>query len=415
MDESALQSLVSKATHFSTHSGEVGEGGIFIALKGEARDAHDFIPDVLKKNVLAVFSEKDFSDPRVHRVKSTQETHWKIASLFRKKFKGVVIGVGGSSGKTSTKELLHHVLSKKFKCVKTEKSQNGLLGIPRTLEKLRSDVEVAIVEIGIDAPNEMIRNVTLVEPTHALLTSIGEEHLLLLKNLEGVFTEERILLDYTFRNGGKTYCPASDPYLAKISTAKQLPDSPEKLNAAITVSATDKHTLQNMTVVAAIALDLGMSAAEIKEALESSELPDGRGLKWSLGGNEWVIRDHYNANPSSMKVALESAQKFSSHKALPLRLILGDMRELGNESLNYHKEIVELARSLHAEKILWVGPEMTQAAASLASNEYSLPDSTAEIPKSIMIDFKTDGVTLVKASRGTALEKIMDRIYGRMT
>ncbi|MEZ4814963.1 MAG: Mur ligase family protein [Bdellovibrionota bacterium] len=416
MNEKELQSLVDRATHFSSHSKEVGEGGIFVALRGENLDAHDFVPELLKKGILAAIVEKDMGDPRALVVPNAQETHWKIASLFRKKFKGVVIGVGGSSGKTSTKELLYSVLSQKFKCVKTEKSQNGLLGIPKTLEKLRPGIEVAIVEIGIDAPNEMLRNVSLVQPTHALLTSIGEEHLLLLKNLEGVFTEERILVDETIKRGGKAYVPSSDNYLSRLKEAQSVPSVPSVLDPSLKVEAQDKHTLQNMALAASVALDLGLSSDLIRDALNKAQPLDGRGLKWRLSDKLWVIRDHYNANPSSMAVAFESAVNFAREKALPLRLILGDMRELGEGSKGYHQELIEKARVLNPEAILWVGEELGALLKSeLPSKQWHLVDSQSELSGDLVKEFKKDGVVLVKASRGTALEKVMDRIFGLHT
>jgi len=415
MNDQELQSLVDQATHFSTHSGEVGEGGIFVALKGAARDAHDFVPELLKKGILAAFVEKDFADKRAHLVADTHAIHWKLAAMFRNKFKGPVIGVGGSSGKTSTKELLHKVLSTHFKCIKTEKSQNGLLGIPKTLEKIRGNVEVAIIEIGIDAPGEMARNVALVRPTHSLLTSIGEEHLLLLKDVEGVFREERILIDDTLNRGGMGYCPMSDPYLAKLTLAKRVPATPQEVHPALKVSAQDKHTLQNMALTAALALDLGLDPLKILEAFEDSQPLDGRGLKWQCSEKLWVLRDHYNANPSSMGVALESAANFAQKQSLPLRLILGDMRELGAASQNYHKDIIQRARALKPESILWVGEEMLTAVANPLNGESVLADSNASLTPDLISKFKQNGVVLVKGSRGTALEKVMDRIYGLHT
>jgi UDP-N-acetylmuramoyl-tripeptide--D-alanyl-D-alanine ligase len=414
-----LESIVKKATHFSTDSREVGPGGVFIALKGDNRDGHDFVSEVLAKGALAAIVEKNVEaeytkkkDERIYVVKDTREAHWKIAAIFRKNFRGPVIGIGGSSGKTSTKEIIYHVLSKKFKCIKTEKSQNGLLGIPRTLEKLREGVEIAIVEIGIDAPGDMERNVSLVRPTHAMLTSIGEEHLNLLKDLDGVFTEERILVDDTLARGGSAYCPSGDRYLSKLSPAKMIPANPSQLNTALNVNQSDKHVLQNMSLAAALALDLGMSASEINEELNSIQTLDGRGLKWQVTDELWVLRDHYNANPSSMEVALESARNFAKENRADLRLILGDMLDLGAGTEQYHSDLVGRARALGAKSILWVGPELGKAIATPARSEFFLANSTAAISNEIIAEFKKPGVVLVKGSRGTALEKTMDRLYG---
>jgi len=408
----SIEALVGKATHFSTHSGEVGAGGIFIALRGSSRDGHAFVPELLKKGILAAIVEKDFHDPRAIVVKDTGAMHWNIASLFRDKFKGPVIGVGGSSGKTSTKEILYQVLSQKYNCIKTDKSQNGLLGIPRTLEKLRPGVEVAIVEIGIDAPGDMARNVSLVRPTHALLTSIGEEHLNLLKNLEGVFAEERILLDETLKRGGTCYCPSTDAWLAKLSQVKKVPASPIQIDSTLVVDQKDKHVLQNMALAVAVARDLSMKVDEINSAFKNLSLPDGRGIKWKVSDNLWVIRDHYNANPSSMGASFESASQFAQEKKLELRLILGDMLDLGAESARYHGELVKKARMLGAHKIIWIGPEFKKTIGVLGVNEFYLNSSSDELSPSVISACKEPGVVLVKGSRGMALENAMDRIFG---
>ncbi len=419
MDDKKLEELAQQASHFSTHSGEVEANGIFIALQGATHDAHSYVPMLLSKGILAAVVQKPFSDPRAILVSNTNEAHWKIASYFRSKFKGPVIGVGGSSGKTSTKEILFTLLSKKFKCIKTDKSQNGLLGIPKTLEKLREGVEVAIVEIGIDAPGEMARNVALVRPTHSLLTSIGEEHLLQLKNIETIFAEERILLDDTLKRGGKIYCPMADEYLSSIHSAEQVPATPAMVSPQIVTSQTDKHVLQNMALASKLALDLGMTVQEINEALKGFELLDGRGLKWKLSSDLWVLRDHYNANPSSMCVAFEAAQSFAQAQKKDLNLMLGDMRELGVDSDALHLEIVARARSLGAKNILWVGADFNRAAKNVLpqeqsqnTHEYFLSSSSDELSPELVAKFKQPGVVLVKGSRGTAMEKLMDRVFG---
>ena len=338
-----LNLLVEKATHFSTHSGEVAKDGIFVALRGDKIDGHDFVKDILKKDVIAVFVEKDtgIKDERIFQVTSTREIHWEIASLFRKKFKGIVVGVGGSNGKTSTKDFLYQILSTKFKCIRTEKSQNGKLGLPKTLEKLRSDIEVAIIEIGTDAPGDMKQNVALVQPSIGVLTSIGEEHLNLLENLDGVFREERVLADYVFQNGGSFFCPENDPFLKSLKKdgATLTPSSPEKINLCYKVEDLSQHALQNLALAISLVEKLGVDRSVIEASLRKISLPDGRGAEWKIRQDLFVLRDHYNANPSSMRAALKSAAESAVVKGLGLKLILGDMLDLGVESDLHHEKI----------------------------------------------------------------------------
>ena len=409
--------LVQKATHFSSHSGEVAQGGIFVALKGDKIDGHDFVKDVLKKNVLAVFTEKavGIKDERIFEVTNTQEIHWELASLFRKKFKGVVIGVGGSNGKTSTKDFLFQVLSAQYKCIRTEKSQNGRLGLPKTLEKLNSDIEVAIIEIGTDAPGDMKQNVALVQPNVGVLTSIGEEHLNLLGNLEGVFEEERVLADFLFNKKNKFYCPANDSFLSRLKDLGAIltPPKPEELNVNYKVENLSLHALQNLSLAISVAQDLGVSSDKIIKSIKKISLPDGRGAEWHLRKDLVVLRDHYNANPSSMRAALKSAVENAQLKNLKLKLILGDMLDLGVESDLHHEKIFNEALAAHPSFVLCVGPQFSKYAKLWNSPEVlHLENSRASLNETLLKEFRSSGLVLAKGSRGTQVENILNKIYG---
>lgn len=412
-----LDELVQKATHFSSHSGEVSKNGIFIALKGDKIDGHDFVKEILKKEVLAVFVERDIGvkDDRLVEVTSTHEVHWEIASLFRKKFKGSVVAVGGSNGKTSTKDFLYQILSSNFKCIRTEKSQNGKLGLPKTLEKLRSDIEVAIIEIGTDAPGDMKQNVALVQPTLGVLTSIGEEHLNLLGNLEGVFREERVLADYLFEKKGKFFCPENDPFLKSLKEegATLTPSRPEQVHPSYKVENLSIHTLQNLSLAVSLAQSLGMSPSSIAESLKSISLPDGRGAAWILREDLVVLRDHYNANPSSMRAALKSAAESARSKDLKLKIILGDMLDLGVESDLHHENIFKEALSLHPALVLCVGPQFSKFAKLWNSAEVlHVENSKAPLAEGLVKELQSAGLVLAKGSRGTQVENILNKIYG---
>lgn len=409
--------LVEKATHFSTHSGEVEKNGIFVALKGDKIDGHDFVKDVLKKNVLAVFVEKDlgFKDERIFEVINTQEVHWEIAALFRKKFKGKVVGVGGSNGKTSTKDFLYQILSSHFKCIRTEKSQNGKLGLPKTLEKLRPDVEIAIIEIGTDAPGDMKQNVELVQPTLGLLTSIGEEHLNLLGNLEGVFQEERVLADYVFKNQGKFYCPENDSFLSQLKSLGAIltPSKPEQIHSNYKVENLSLHSLQNLALAISVAQGLGMTSHQIEKVLKDISLPDGRGAAWIVRKDLIVLRDHYNANPSSMRAALKSAFEEAHSRGLSLKLILGDMLDLGAESDLQHEKIFNEALACHPSIVLCVGPQFSKYAKLWNSPEVlHIENSRSSLSDEIVKEFQSKGLVLAKGSRGTQVENILNKIFG---
>lgn len=416
--EFILGKLVDKATHFSSHSGEVGEGGIFVALKGDTSDGHQYLRQVLDKKILAALVERDMGieDQRIITVGDTCQAHWHLASLMRKKLKIPVVGIGGSNGKTSTKDFLFQLLSKDYKCVRTEKSQNGKLGIPKTLEKLRPGVDVAIIEIGTDAPGDMERNVSLVDPSLAALTSIGEEHLNLLGDLEGVFEEERFLADYVLDKRGKVFCPSADPYLVKLAQrgAVLTPGSATEINPEFKSPIHSSQAQQNLALAVSIAMEIGLDHKKISEALKEINLPDGRGNLWEINKNLLILRDHYNANPSSMRASITTAAELARAKKLPLRLILGDMRDLGAGSLFQHARVLQAALAASPDYLLCVGEDFTKVSAPHVSTKLSVMAGSTELLRPMLFEeFKKPGVVLVKASRGTQIEQVMERLYGK--
>jgi UDP-N-acetylmuramoyl-tripeptide--D-alanyl-D-alanine ligase len=414
-----LDALCAKASSFSSDSREVRDGVIFVALSGTASDGARFIEPTLAKYgaAFAVTQNKDVFlglpegvKERVFLVSDAHQAHRHLAKNFRIKFSGKVIAVGGSNGKTSTKEFLYHILSSKFRVVKTHASQNGELGIPKTLEKLHpidgSPVDLAVVEVGIDGPGDMIRHVEIVRPHIAILTSIGEEHLNLLKSVDGVFREERILADWCADYGGSVFVPQGDQYLERLvregKAKKTSPAMLDKFNQPFS----QKHFISNLALCVGVAKTLGMNDKEIQFALNTIEVPEGRGVLRSHGEDVWIYEDFYNANSASMKAGIDSAKDIAKSKNLPFHLVLGDMFDLGDQESVVHNQVLDYALESKPETITLLGQRFDRAVEqmgvrSVVHKNYLSLESALQDRSSF---FKTPGVYLLKGSRGMKLE-----------
>jgi len=206
-------------TAVSTDSRTMPEGALFVPIKGEKFDGHDFIPKAIAGKARGVLTSRAMAPLRavaVFRVPDTVAAFQKIAAAWRKKFSYPVAAVGGSVGKTTTKEFLAAALSGRFRVVKTEASKNGEIGVPMTLLEMRAEHEAAVVEIGIDEAGAMDRLCALVRPTAAVVTAIAAEHLEKLRNLETIAREESLLLVRTAAEGGRAFVNLDDPYLAPL-------------------------------------------------------------------------------------------------------------------------------------------------------------------------------------------------------
>ncbi len=420
-----LRSWVVQARKYSSDSRHCSERDVFVALKGEAVDGHDFVEQVLKKNIVGAVVRQGFSqqtglvDARLLEVEDTHKAHRFLAQEFRRKFQGKVVAVGGSSGKTSTKEFLFQLLSQKYKTIKTISSQNGELGIPKTLEQLEAGVEVAVVEVGIDAPGDMARHAELVQPDISLLTSIGEEHLNLLKSVENVFLEEKILFDVTLSRGGECFAPSADAYLSRLQKTARVYLIDTHTNQHDSVGMDYSHlpnaiARQNARLAVAVARHLKMSEMELQAAVKILKLPDGRGLNIELKNHAGLlIADHYNSNPSSLRAALTNAQELSEQRKIPLHLYLGDMLDLGQQTLSMHQGLLKEFSSLRAELVFFVGPTWKSLSSEIQavmpnSSLYFFDDSSQAAQKITTVkQWNTPAVRLVKGSRGIQMENLL--------
>jgi UDP-N-acetylmuramoyl-tripeptide--D-alanyl-D-alanine ligase len=401
---------------YTSDSRQAHSHSIFVALKGEAHDGHDFVQEVLSKGTRAVVIEQGrvataagTASATVLEVASTHLAHRYLAACYRRKFKGRVVAVGGSSGKTSTKEFLATILAAKYKVLKTEKSQNGDLGIPRTLERLANHFDVAVIEVGIDAPGDMIRHAHIVAPDVAILTSIGEEHLNLLKTVERVFAEEKILFDVTLARGGDCFAPLADAHLAKLKNTSNV-HLVHKSDLDPWIPFDHPYAQQNARLAIAVAMHLGLTSDQVKGALKELELPEGRGRVLQIGACE-VIADHYNANPSSLSGALHFAKERASQLQKPLTLVLGDMLDLGEATATAHASIRQHIEDARPQTLWLIGPEMGRLVKKIKGPKVIKHfNDSAEAAKKVAELKSEASLLLLKGSRGMRLELVLEAL-----
>ncbi len=413
--ENSISHQVSKADFFTSDSRKVAPKSIFVALSGQKNDGHDFADSALKQGALAVWvdSKKNrwSANPRVFSAPDVHQVHRMIAKKFREKFQGKIVAIAGSSGKTSTKEFLFTLLSSQFSTVKTQASQNGHLGIPLSLEQLRPGIEMAVIEVGIDGPNDMKAHADIVQPDLCVLTSIGEEHLRQLINLEGVFREERVLADYCLARNGTCFIPNADTWLQKLAQLKNVisaPNDPTDLLPGIKIEWASAVMRQNIALAIKTAQFLGVKNENLLRAIPQLSVPKGRGAASEIKSGYWVIEDHYNSNPSSLKTGLKAAQSLSLEKGLSLNVVLGDMLDLGDETLSYHLELINFINSLKIELLILIGDEFKRASTAMSHKNTIYFNNSDEAANYFKTHNLSSGVYLFKGSRGMALEKALD-------
>ncbi len=395
---------------FEFDSRKVKENTLFIPLKGK-RDGHDFIENAFKNGAVATLTEKALNShhPAIH-VNDTMEAFKKIALFNRKKFKGKVIGITGSVGKTTTKELLSHVLSRKFAVHSNIESYNNLLGVTHTLANLKN-CDIYIQEIGTNSPGEVKTLTTLVKPNIGIVTAVEPGHLEGFKTLENLIKEKFSLLEnteikiapshlakdkniLTFGKGGiaeildANFSPEETIFTAKIN------------NTTISgkVKVPGKGILNAILIALIVGNILEVPYDEIIEQIETFKPPKWRMEILNLK-EVTVIKDYYNANPASMKNAIDVLSLYQNPKVA----ILGEMLELGNHSEKLHEEIGKYLSEKGIEEAIFFGKNSVFYLSNFNGRGYHFNNRNEFLDFLKMFDFKGKTV-LIKGSRGNRLE-----------
>jgi len=418
-----------------TDSRQVTPGCLFFALKGEKFDGNRFVEQALSSG--AAFAVTDAPQNHAASAKCLQvpdvlDALQRLASHHRRQFDIPIIAIGGSNGKTTTKELVTAVLGSHYPCHSTKGNLNNHIGVPLTLLAMPLETEVAVVEMGANRAGDMEQLCDIAAPTHGLLTNIGKEHLEGFGNLEGVKKAEGELFDYLARHNGCAFVNASEKYLRTMSRqvskrvfyaaadalkpqddyidVNLLPNGPfvhiaflSEHNAPVEVYShlMGRHNFHNIMTAVALGAYFKVPALKIKAAIERYRPANNRSQVLTRGNNT-IFLDAYNANPSSMRAALETLRTATARQKVA---IVGDMLELGSESEREHRDILRFAARLKLDRLVVVGPEFGRCD-FVRSKALHFPD--AQSAKS-WFDQQAfdDAFILIKASRGIGLERVV--------
>ena len=403
----------------NTDTRTIREGQLFVALKGENFDGNAFALQALEAGaVRAVVNDTvEADDPRLVKVPDTLAALQQLAAYHRQQFDIPVIGLTGTNGKTTTKELIRAVLGAKYSVTATEGNLNNDLGVPLSVLKINADTQIAIIEMGASHPEDLKPLLAVAQPTHGLITNVGKAHLLGFGSFEGVKHAKGLLYDYLKEHEGVAFANADDPVLQEMLWDREMTRIPYGMEGVELLPASadepfvrlrfaDGYVLNTHLVGAYNALNMlaalkigwlfGVPESDARAAVEAYEPSNNRSQLMKTGCNT-VIVDAYNANPSSMAVALDNLALNSGRKVA----LLGDMRELGADSAAEHRKIVERLQGLEA---FLVGEEFTRAAAGTGIRTFATSDDLA----AWLRENPLQGCTvLVKGSRGTRMEKVI--------
>ncbi|MGP1429828.1 MAG: D-glycero-beta-D-manno-heptose 1,7-bisphosphate 7-phosphatase [Fusobacterium sp.] len=401
-------------------SRKVTEGSLFFAIN----NGNSYVKDVLDKGASLVIADNtDVVDERIVKVSDTIATMQDLATKYRNKLDIQVIGITGSNGKTSTKDIIYSLLSKKAKTLKTEGNYNNHIGLPYTLLNVTDEEKFVVLEMGMSSLGEIRRLGEISNPDYAIITNIGDSHIEFLKTRDNVFTAKTELLEFVDKED--TFVCGDDVYLAKLDVNKigfneennyriesyEFSDKGSKFTLdgkEYQMSLLGKHNISNTAIAIELAKKIGLSEEEIKEGLKNIKISNMRFQEIRVG-EDIYINDAYNASPTSMKASIDTLNEIYNDKYKIA--ILGDMLELGEDEVNYHVEVLNYLLDKNIKLVYLYGERMKKAYDIFIKNNseeyrfwhYSTKEEIVESLKSI----KMEKVILLKASRGTALEDII--------
>lgn len=422
----------------TTDSRQAKAGSLFVAIKGERVDAHRFIPGVYEQGALCVLCEDAPEQPKgaYIQVESTLQAVKDIAEFYRQQLDIKVIGITGSVGKTSTKEIIASVLSEKFQVLKTLGNFNNELGLPLTVFRLREGDEAAVLEMGINHFGEMHRLSKVARPDLCVITNIGQCHLEFLGDRDGVLRAKSEIFDFIAPDG-KIILNGDDDKLATLQEVKGIRpvffgnESGREIYATdirsagirgvwcnihvgeeafeVRIPIPGYHMVLNALAATAVGRSLGMTNEEIRRGIEKLEALSGRFHIIEKNGIT-VVDDCYNANPVSMKASLKVLNDAEPRKVA----ILGDMGELGENEQQMHAEIGTYLGSLDIQTVICVGTLAGRIAEAARKAKPQMQVLTAESVEGAIAhlpEWIREGDTvLVKASHFMHFEQIVDAL-----
>ena len=401
-------------------SRKVTEGSLFFAIN----NGNSYVKDVLDKGASLVIADNtDIKDKRVIKVTDTIATMQDLATKYRNKLDIQVVGITGSNGKTTTKDIVYSLLSVKAKTLKTEGNYNNHIGLPYTLLNVTDEEKFVVLEMGMSSLGEIRRLGEISSPNYAIITNIGDSHIEFLKTRDNVFKAKTELLEFVDKEN--TFVCGDDEYLGKLDVNKvgfngnnthkiESYDFSNKGSKFILdgkeyeMSLLGKHNISNTAIAIELAKKIGLTDEEIQKGLKEIKISNMRFQEIKIG-NDIYINDAYNASPMSMKAAIDTLNEIYNDKYKIA--ILGDMLELGENEVDYHMDVLNYLLDKKIKLIYLYGERMKKAYDIFMKNKseeyrfwyYPTKEGIVESLKNI----KMDKVILLKASRGIKLEEII--------
>ena len=421
-------------------------GEMFFALKGENFDGNEYALKALEAGaayaVVNASSEVAKSgDSRLIKVEDTLKTlqelaRWHRSMTFVDGRPLPVLALTGTNGKTTTKELIREVLSVKYRVAATEGNLNNSIGVPLTLLKMAPDTQIAVVEMGASHPGDIKELVDIALPNFGLVTNVGKAHLLGFGSFEGVMATKGELYDYLRRTSDKVFINVDNPYLCRMASERNLQSDPERpyslllpygleyqgasvlpadadhpylrislaSGVVINTNLVGAYNADNVMAALAVGAHFGVSIEEAVKAIEAYVPSNNRSQLTKTEKNTLIV-DAYNANPSSMTVALNNLAAVVADRKVAL---LGDMLELGSDSSALHSEIAQLAFDSGVSLVCFVGAEFGKVWDALQDKCGSLWFATSDELAQWLAENPVEGASvLIKGSRGTRMEKVL--------
>jgi len=422
-----IYALYGKSGKVSTDSRKIEKDSLFFALKGENFNGNKYASDALKKGAsFAIIDEKEYcTSERTLLVDDALTCLQELARHHRKELKIPILGITGTNGKTTTKELIANVLAQKYKVEYTRGNLNNHIGVPLTLLKMNKSTEFGVVEMGANHPGEIAFLCQIAQPNYGIITNIGKAHLEGFGSFEGVINTKSELYEFIAQNNGIAFYNRDNKLLAELT--KNLPAcvSYGQSNADITGEAVQSppyihakvhfpkgvlylnsklignYNLENILAAACIGSFFEVDPLKIQTAIKNYQ-PENNRSQLIRNGELTIVMDAYNANPTSMAASINS---FSHFQPGPNSLILGDMLELGEYAAEEHQKILALIGEKDFANVFLVGNEFVKAA---ADTPYTSFKNVGELCTYLEKKSIKNGNILLKGSRGIQLEKVLE-------
>lgn len=442
-----LQSL-STFKGVSIDSRTVKKGELFVAIRGENTDGHNYIQEAFKKGAIAaIVGQNWFNKHKIEQknralfvVNDTIKALGELAKIHRHNFSTRILCVGGSNGKTSTKSMIAAVLSRKFVTLKTEGSKNNHIGVPLTLLQLKKSHQFCVVEIGSNHFGEIKYLCEIIEPDSGLITNIGREHLEFFKDLNGVMKEEFELYNYLLLKDGLCFANYDDPYIRKyfqykkagkkvtygqrknVNISGKLVEYTKDFQPIIEINYKDKVSrvkvngfgktaINNGLAAIAVGITFGINMRDIKGALAGYKPDADKRMEVIKNNGIIIINDTYNSNPDSVKIGLETLKEYRTRGNK--FVVLGDMLEMGKVSPKVHYEVGTLIKKMKFKNFFTYGKAMYEAfrGANGVENNFYFTDKE-ELAQVLKLFLRKGDVVYIKGSRGMKMEEITKKILG---